>query len=263
MIELITILIASLSVLTWNTHQLSQNTPLSQNKVVAYLAEQDADIVCLQEVEFPKYGKGVRMAELREVMKRYPYTYYDFKIYNSKRQYGNVVYSRYPLTNKQTLRYESRGNISSCCDVILPGDTLRLIVNYLETNHLHDSDLGDTITTSSLFAAVRKFAASEKKREAQAEVIRQTIDASDKKIIVVGDMNTIPMSPTYNLLSRGLTDCFRDANYLKWGGTCRLRGLWLRIDYIFVSKILRTRSCRVENDAQGSDHLPVVAELYW
>lgn len=260
--NIIAIILTSISLLTWNTHQLGRTKPLAQNEVVRYLQEQDADIVCLEEVEVRKDGLGISLSQLKQAMAQYPYTYLDFKIYNSRRQYGNVVFSRYPLVNKQTLRYESRGNISSRCDVVIGEDTVRLMVNYLETNRLHDEDLGDTITTRNVLKATQKFMQAESKRKDQAEVIAEAIESSPYPVICVGDMNTLPHGPTYNILTRKLQDCYNKANLLRWGGTCQIRGLWVRIDYILADKRMRVESCEVIK-ASGSDHLPIRAHLAW
>ena len=112
----------------------------SKLAMLQYINRMDADIICLQEVLVYKSGQRLTLPMLREVMRQYPYTYYDFKHYNSRRQFGNVVFSRYPLIHKQTVRYESMSNISSQCDVVVNSDTLRLIVNHLESFKLEDSD---------------------------------------------------------------------------------------------------------------------------
>ena len=104
--------------------------------MLQYINQLDADVVCLQEVLVYKSGNRMTLPALREAMRKYPYTYYDFKHYNSRRQFGNVVFSRYPLINKQTIRYESASNISSQCDMLVHDDTIRLIVNHLESFRL-------------------------------------------------------------------------------------------------------------------------------
>lgn len=258
------ILLASISLLTWNTHQLGKCEPVHRNQVVHYLAEQDADVVCLEEVEVRKDGLGVSLQELRNATrKKYPYTYYDFKIYNSRRQYGNVVLSRYPLINKQTPRYESLGNISSRCDIVVGNDTIRLIVNYLETNRLKPSDWVDSMATESMKRIGNKFWDAERIRSRQADVIIEAIEQSPYPVLCVGDFNTIPYSPTYIKMIQHLEDIYRACHLMSWGGTyCLKRGLWARIDYIFADKRLRGRTCEVIN-TPGSDHLPMTATIEW
>ena len=113
----------SVSVLTYNTHRMGMYRKPDYNQVIHYIRRTNADIVCLQEVEVYKSERYLTLQDLRDALRQYKYTYYDFSVYNSKRQYGNVVFSKYPLTNKQTVRYKSRANISSRCDVVVGGDT--------------------------------------------------------------------------------------------------------------------------------------------
>ena len=121
-----------LKVLTYNTRAMMMGESLdSKLAMLQYINRMDADIVCLQEVLVYKSGQRLTLPMLREVMHQYPYTYYDFKHYNSRRQFGNVVFSRYPLIHTKTVRYESMSNISSQCDVVVNSYTLRLIVNHL------------------------------------------------------------------------------------------------------------------------------------
>ena len=115
-----------LSVLTYNTHQMGMYEKAYQNRVIRFLQRQDADIICLQEVDVYKNEKYLTLPELRKALEKYPYTYFDFKIYNKRHQYGLAVFSKYPLFNKNTIRYSSRGNISDYCDVAVGKDTFRL-----------------------------------------------------------------------------------------------------------------------------------------
>ena len=73
-----------LSLLTYNTHQMGQYEKAYQNRVIRYLQRQDADIICLQEVDVYKNDKYLTLPELRKALEKYPYTYFDFKIYNKR-----------------------------------------------------------------------------------------------------------------------------------------------------------------------------------
>ena len=141
----------TLKVMTYNTQALCMGDKQQARQMLAYINQQEADIVCLQEVKVYKNSSLMSLAELRTAMSRYPYTYYDFKRYNSRRQFGNVVFSKYPLINKHTVPYQSSNNISSCCDMVVRGDTVRLIVNHLESYQLMRKDLQfDTLSVDHI-----------------------------------------------------------------------------------------------------------------
>lgn len=257
----------NLRVLTLNTNGMMVGDKISQKKqMLQYINEQDADIVCLQEVLVYKNPKYLTLAALREEMKNYPYTYYDFKVYNSHRQFGNVVFSRYPLINKQTIRYESKSNISSQCDVVVGKDTLRLMVNHLQSYGLERGDLQlDSLSVEGLknSSLNQKLQKADKLRHKQARTVKRAIRKSPYPVIVVGDFNAIPLSYVYWKIKLGLHDCFTESSFGRIGNTYYRKGLGIRIDYILCSQKLHPITCEVHKQAKYSDHLPLTATIGW
>lgn len=255
-----------LKVLTYNTQGMAVDKYLDTKlEMLEYINELDADVVCLQEVLVYKKGDRLTLPMMREAMKNYPYTYFDFKLYNSRRQFGNVVFSRYPLVNKQTIPFESKANISSQCDMIVDGDTIRLVVNHLESFYLNDDDLDlsdldvSNIQENSL---VRKLVRANRLRHDQVSVLREAIRQSPHPVIAVGDFNSLPISWVYWRMNLSMRDCFAESSVGKYGSTYQRRGMSARIDYIFTSRKLKPISCEV-GDAEYSDHYPVMATIGW
>ncbi len=256
-----------LSVLTYNTHQMGMYEKAYQNRVIRYLQRQNADIICLQEVDVYKNDKYLTLPELRKSLDKYPYSYFDFKIYNKRHQYGLAVFSKYPLVNKTTIRYSSRGNISDYCDVAVSSDTFRLYNNHLESNRLELKDLPDSIESSALKASAQrisdKLESARKIRMVQAQAIKKEIDQSPYPVIVAGDFNTPPISYSY-LKIRGweLRDCFLSTSWCKWGATFSRRHFGLRIDYLLCSKQLHPIETHIDY-LNCSDHYPMTTTLGW
>lgn len=255
-----------LKVLTYNTHAMMIGESLdSKLAMLQYINRLDADIVCLQEVLVYKSGQRLTLPVLREAMRQYPYTYYDFKHYNSRRQFGNVVFSRYPLIHKQTIRYESASNISSQCDVVVGADTLRLVVNHLESFKLEDSDFHIDSLTSGNFkesSLNRKLTKTSQLRRKQVQQVRSAIRQSPYPAIAVGDFNAVPLSLVYWTMNLGMRDCFAETSVGRYGATYQRKGIGIRIDYIFCSRELVPLACRTEKK-HYSDHYPVVATIGW
>lgn len=255
-----------LTVLTYNTHGMMTGESVNKKKaMLQYINRLDADIVCLQEVLVYKNEPRLTLPAMREAMRQYPYTYYDFKVYNSRRQFGNVVFSRYPLINKQTIRYESNSNISSQCDVVLKNDTIRLIVNHLESFRLEDKDFSlDSLRAGSFKESSlnRKLTFASRLRRNQAWEVRRAIHQSPYPVIAVGDFNSLPISLVYWIMNIGLRDCFAESSFGRYGATYQRHGLGIRIDYIFTSRNLRPLSCRVDH-ATYSDHYPLISTIGW
>lgn len=255
-----------LTVLTYNTRGMMIGESLdSKHAMLKHINRLDADIVCLQEVLVYKKGQRLTLPALREAMRKYPYTYYDFKKYNSHRQFGNVVFSRYPLINKQTIRYESASNISSQCDVVVNKDTLRLIVNHLESFRLEEKDFDiDSLTTGHFKESSlnRKLTYTSQLRRKQVMQVRRAIHKSPYPVIAVGDFNALPISLVYWTMNMGLRDCFAETSLGRYGSTYQRKGIGIRIDYIFTSRKLHPLACRVDQ-ATYSDHFPVIATIGW
>jgi endonuclease/exonuclease/phosphatase family metal-dependent hydrolase len=252
--------------MTYNTHAMMIGDKLAEKKkMLQYLNNQGADIVCLQEVLVYKNPSRLTLPALREAMSNYPYTYYDFKRYNSHRQFGNVVFSRYPLTNKNTIRYESQSNISSQCDVQVGDQTIRLIVNHLESYGLVREDLQfDTLSMAEIknSSLVHKLQHAGKLRHQQAREVKRSIRQSPYPVVVVGDFNAIPLSYVYWKVKLGLRDCFLESSFGQLGNTIKKGPLGLRIDYILCSRKMTPIKCEVDR-VRYSDHFPVCATIGW
>lgn len=256
----------TLKVMTYNTHAMMIGEKLATKKeMLQYINDQGADIVCLQEVLVYKNPARLTLPALREAMSNYPYTYYDFKRYNSHRQFGNVVFSRYPLTNKNTIRYESQSNISSQCDILVGDDTIRLIVNHLESYGLVREDLQfDTLSMAEIknSSLVQKLQHAGKLRHQQAREVKRSIRQSPHPVVVVGDFNAIPLSYVYWKVKFGLRDCFLESSFGKLGNTIKKGPFGIRIDYILCSRELSPIKCEVDR-VSYSDHFPVCATIGW
>lgn len=261
-----------LTILTYNTHLLQNNTPVDQNELLRYIHDSGADIVCMQEYAVYKDAHYPTFGQVKNALAdTYPYTYFDFSVHNRRLQYGLAVYSKYPLTDKTTIPLNTKGNGANYCDVVVRSDTFRLFNNHLQSNSLQSSEIDSllaitTRTTSKLLSA---FAA----RTAQVEAVRAAIDASPYPVIVCGDFNDVPASYAYRRLSKGLQDAFLTTSFLRTGHTyVRSSALpWfhnatfgpgIRIDYILTDPMLRATDFRIDRVAY-SDHYPVMAAFTW
>jgi endonuclease/exonuclease/phosphatase family metal-dependent hydrolase len=266
---MINLLIATITVLTWNTGRMGQFEKPEKNEVLHYLLTQDADVVCLQEVDVYKSEEFLTLPDVKRTLRnKYPYSYIDFAIYNKRHQYGTMVWAKYPLINKQSIHYESRGNLSNRCDMVVGADTIRLINNHLESYSFTPADIEtDSLTHySGLLSAIKRIKAkwerAFKLRNAQARVVRKEIETSPYPVIAVGDFNATALSYAYWHISNGMHDAWRETHSWQWGATCEKAGFGIRIDYILCSDPIKPVACSVP-DAPGSDHRPVVATLAW
>ena len=262
-------LLMAITVLTWNTGRMGQFAKPDKNEVLHYLLAQDADVICLQEVDVYKDTRYLTLPEVKKALStKYAYSYIDFSVYDKRHQFGTMVWSKYPLINKQSIHYQTRGNLSNRCDIVMGTDTFRLINNHLESYNFTHDDIADAETKrdyegiiSSLKRLKAKWERATPLRNEQAKVVRQEIEQSPYPVIVVGDFNAPVWSFAYQHISEGLYDAWSENHYL-WesGATCEKRGYGMRIDYILCSDPMRPTQCEVIKTT-GSDHRPVVATL--
>jgi len=261
----------SLTILTWNTGRMGEFQKPAENKVLQYLLSQDADVICLQEVDVYKDAKYLTLPDVKTTLsKLYRYSYIDFSVYNSRHQFGTMVWSKYPLIHKQSIHYKTHGNLSNRCDIVVNNDTFRLINNHLESYNLTHEDIADAQTKrnyegfrASLKRLLAKWERAFPLRNEQARVVRREIEDSPYPVIVVGDFNATAWSYAYSHISEGLHDAWSSTHsWWNWGGTFTNTPLPVRIDYILSSDPLIPVSCSVKQ-ATGSDHKPVVATLKW
>ncbi len=258
----------AITVLTWNTGRMGEFKKPAQNEVLQYLMAQDADIICLQEVDVYKDPKYLTLPEVKQTLgAKYAYSYLDFSVYNSRHQYGTMVWSTYPLIHKQSIHYQSRGNLSNRCDVVVGPDTFRLINNHLESYNFTSEDIAEAEkrrdyegVLSSLKRLKAKWERALPLRNEQARVVRAEIDASPYPVIVVGDFNAPAWSYAYQQIAANLHDAWMTVHPWRWGATCEKKGFGLRIDYILCSEPLLPSACSVA-ETKGSDHKPVIATL--
>ena len=256
----------SFTLMQYNVFYLDNARKAKQNRVIQYILRTKPDIVCMQEVRLYKSKYRLSLPELREAMKIYPYTYFDFKSYDSHHQSGNAVFSMYPLVGKHTLRYESRGNITSVCDIILPTDTIRLYNIHLESNKLMPKDLTIGSTTTQTKSAVNsttaKLTKASERRIQQARIVHDDAERSPHPVLLVGDMNTTPVSHTYRVLQSGLRDAFLESSNWELGHTYEMHHIGVRIDYILHSKQLSASDFEVPH-VDYSDHYPVITTIHY
>lgn len=259
-----------LRILTWNTERMGHNQKPAKNEVLRFLMNQDADIICLQEVDVYKSDQFLTLPEVKQILGgKYAYSYLDFSVYDQRHQFGTMVWSRFPLINKQSIHYETRSNLSNRCDVVIGTDTLRLINNHLESYYFTPADVADADTMRNyegIRASAKRLESKWKRalplRNAQARIVKKEINESPYPVMVVGDFNAPALSYAYRQISRGMHDAWTETSFGRWGATCEKRGIGMRIDYILCSDPLLPVACHIPSTT-ASDHRPVVATLAW
>lgn len=264
-------------------HNTDQNPPLKimsynigmflnhkkLNRIIDFIKTTNADIVCLQEFGF--YKKTFTQHDILNALDSiYPYHHIWYKNQSQQINSGLATLSKYPIIKKQKIQYRSANNISIYSDIVVKSDTIRVINNHLESNHLNQSDrnlaalLDDDTSREEIMRHSQKLqtklGSAMKIRALQAEAIRYTISKTHHKLIVAGDFNDVPQSYSYRIIATGLKDAYTSAG--KWGyyWTFNQSLMLFAIDHILISPSIQPINAEIIK-TDISDHYPITADI--
>jgi endonuclease/exonuclease/phosphatase family metal-dependent hydrolase len=242
------------------------------NKIIQYIRDNNADIVCIQEFGASKANPNLLSEkEILNHLKNYPYhqTIYQYFPYPGE-IYGLAVFSKFPILSQEKVPYESAFNASSVTELDIHGKKLTLINNHLESNKLSEEersnyykmtqDIGSKQLDVFTKMMAKRLTPAYKIRAEQARVISGIVKKNKNPyIIVCGDFNDTPISYARHKIKGNLHDAFVDSG-TGLGITYNLYRFLFRIDYILHSDNIKSYNCTV-GKLKNSDHYPVSCYL--
>ena len=258
-----------IKVLTYNVCAYGGNYKYEDafERIIDYLKEQDADIVCLQE----DVDTWRRYAFLR-FEKIYPYNDTTVICNTSESLNGVGIHSRYPILRKERIDYPSSANGSVAYYLLRGKDTLLVVNNHLESTHLTAEDRtrykdmlrgdidSDTARAESMLLFDKLGQAAVLRAKAVDHIVDYINAHSQYPTIVCGDFNDTLISYTRRSLARHLTDCFKQSGR-GVGLSYNQKGFWVRIDHILCSSHFTPYNCEIDSKIDFSDHYPMVCSL--
>lgn len=254
----------SYNVIGYNYDQ--PHTKDNPNEIVEYLANCNADIICVQEALLNRSNSSKHLNEktLRKAMAAYPYY-----IHRQEGCWALDCFSRYPILSARKVGYVSRdnGNGSMVYQIKMGEDTLLLINNHFESNKLTADDkevYRDMIVDpekekvkSASRQLLGKVAEAVSIRAAQADSIARIVHETPHKYVVVcGDFNDSPVSYAHRVIADELNDAFVDTGCGP-GISYNRNGFYFRIDHILNSDNMEAFNCTVDRSIKASDHYPI------
>ncbi|MCY4150154.1 MAG: endonuclease/exonuclease/phosphatase family protein [Gammaproteobacteria bacterium] len=256
-----------------------------------------ADIIALQEVErfWTRSRNTDQMAFFAECFPDH-YSVYgagvDLHIQDStpkenrRRQFGNMILSRYPIVYARNHLLPKRSSIGQALSIQRTALEATLLIDGMPIRiySVHLTHLSRQIRKKQINRILKihrdavdeGFPLSFENSGFNLEMDVQDRPVADKAILL-GDFNFAPDQPEYEMIVGPLCDYgghvisengFVDAwthvgKDLMSGPTAHTLTDYVRMDYCFVNSMLRNRikSCWVNDGARGSDHLPVWLEL--
>jgi len=263
----------AIKILTYNVmrfNNMKKDAPKGDppNKILQYIKESDADIVCLQEYGVTDNSSNYLGVDyIINTLNNYPYHYIPRMKYPFRNQIFDLAFfSKFPIVAFRKVPYESAYNESFVIELDIKGKRVTLINNHLESNKLSEEERSnyyqltkdpDSQTLDVLTQTMTKrLTPAYKTRAGQADIISQSIEENKNPyIIVCGDFNDTPISYARYKIKGNLRDAFVDSGFGLGITYNKLRFLF-RIDYILHSNNIKSYNCTVEK-LNSSDHYPL------
>jgi Metal-dependent hydrolase len=250
--------------------KLKKHTRKKPNKVIQYILDTDADIVCLQEFVVSLQDQYVTHADMMRIFKDYPYKHICYSNRQATRVSGIATFSKYPIVNRKRIEYKSNANLSIFSDIRVKGKLIRVVNNHLESNRITENDMAMPIKLKDNFDAEnltgmtmlfsRKLGVAYKMRATQAETVARSIAESPYKVLVCGDFNDVPASYAYTKMKGNLKDAFSETgNGFGWTFYKKIYGF--RIDYVLYDSTAFTPVKFYADKVNYSDHYPVLCDM--
>lgn len=256
---------SSFKVLSYNTHVFniygkSGENDASVTKMIDWINQQKADIICLQE--FYNHNDSRHYNTLEKIRGSGNYQYYHIPIVRSSSggEFGQVIFSRYPIINKGVINFmKNTKNFVIYADLLIDDDTLRIYNMHLQSMHINENDMinADDIETGFKYLTDR-LSSGFVSRASQVKMLMESLRQCPYEIILCGDLNDPPYSYVYHQLSGLLRNSFREAGR-GFGFTYNGKLFFLRIDNQFFSDKLNVNSFDTHHELKYSDHFPITA----
>ena len=268
---------STIRLMSWNVEHFDilehKSHPERKQEMIAMINEQQPDVACFQEmVASDQFSSAINY--LPEFMTRlamydYHYTFNPKLDFDSKHHFGIIIFSKYPIINKQTVAYPPKDYNSTFqfADIVKNDDTFRVFNIHLQSlkfsnenrKYIEDPSIKDERDFEESKSVAAKFKTGFLKRKIQSERIREAVDQSPYPAIVCGDFNDVPNSYAYKTIGNGMKNVFSE----KGAGIGRtFYGIspTLRIDNIFNDQRFEVQQY-VRIKKKLSDHFPIIADL--
>jgi endonuclease/exonuclease/phosphatase family metal-dependent hydrolase len=242
----------------------------NEEDIRLFLQEQDADIVCLQEMLHDRENKSKFAREMSLSLKCPNFHYVNYFKENTKILDAIATFTRFPILARGELEYEDK-SIGIYTDLEIRSDTFRVYNLHLASIHFKQEDYEfwsemanapeQNEFTTGTSKIMEKMQLAFIRRSGQAQLLAAHMASCPYPVIICGDFNDTPSSYAYKRISDGLTDAFVESGS---GMGITYAGKYFpafRIDFILHSTSIGSAGFE-RHKIPFSDHYPVTAYLY-
>lgn len=263
--------------MTWNVAQFNvlkdKKEPEVKKRMIGLINEYQPDIACFQEM-VAEDSTVTKHGHMNEFLQKLNYPDY-FYSYNTKEDFwghahfGIIIFSRYPIVNKQTISFfpHTYNSIFQYIDIVKGVDTIRVFNIHLQSlrfsrdnlKYIDEPTIEEDKTLKESKSILGKFKRGFLRRQLQADRIRAELDKSPYPVILAGDFNDLPNSYAYHTIGGNMKNAFVEKG-AGLGRTFSSISPVLRIDNIFAGTGLDIRQYH-RITKKLSDHFPILADL--
>ncbi|TGE21784.1 endonuclease/exonuclease/phosphatase [Hymenobacter aquaticus] len=251
--------------------QLREKDPESPGKFIQWLAENPADVLCLQEFYNEpvgsRTGEGRLFRSADKIGQQAGRQVFVSKTLTNGAgaEFGMAIFSRFPIVGRGTISFDRlTQNHAMYADLRLPtGDTIRVYNFHLQSMSMDEKDIVDSYSSKAGLkkkglGLMRRFKRGLVARSVQVDTLVRRFDRCRYPMLLCADLNDLPYSYTYDQLA----DRFQNA----WatvgngvGATYNGRLPFVRIDNQFASPQWQIGNFAVHYEIPYSDHFPTSA----
>ena len=237
-----TLKLLTYNVRQFNTHGWSQEVGVG-NRILAFIENENPDVVGIQEYH-PDFVLN---------KDSYPYVYKGMSRTSSN--FGQIIFSRYPIIKTGSLDFEETANNAIFADIATPTDTIRFYNVHFQSFSLSPSV--KNLQKENSKRLIGRLGVAFEKQESQVNRFIESESASPHPVIVAGDFNNSATSYMYRKIKGKKNDAFAKAGS-GVGATFLFDFIPLRIDFILADRSLPVVDFKTYN-LSLSDHKPSMA----
>ncbi|WP_439181718.1 endonuclease/exonuclease/phosphatase family protein [Carboxylicivirga taeanensis] len=241
----------------------------TNEKIFDFIRKENPDVLCLQEFFTSSSNKAYSEHYILRRLNQFRYRHIEYLSGGKgKRNFGLVTFSKYPIVEKYSLKFEQSNNFSIYSDIMVNEHRIRVFNNHLESikfdrrqlNFLDSLNYQNKEERNENIKAIRtKLSKAFENRAIQSKTLGRFINNSPYPPIVCGDFNDTPVSYVYRMMGSTLKDAFVESGH-GFGGTYNGPLPSFRIDFIFHDKRFNSYDFqRMKVDL--SDHYPIATTL--
>lgn len=216
-----------------------------ETQIVDFIKKVQPDIICFQEYH-PQDNVD--------------FSFYKYKYENLsgiRVQYGQAIFSKYPIIESGSVEFPNTANNAIYADVVKNEDTIRIYNVHLQSLHI-DADV-ENLKNEDSERLIKRIGETFKMQQLQTELFLKHKEKSPYKIVISGDFNNTPYSYVYKEIKGDLIDTFHEAGS-GFGRTFNFKYFPIRIDFILVDKAFKINGFK-SFEEKFSDHYPILAKV--